>query len=70
MNTTERLVHMANQIAANLIHDADPAATMAEHIRLFWDPRMKTLIAAYEGGGLTPIAADAIRQLAVTPQSG
>jgi formate dehydrogenase subunit delta len=63
MTTTERLVHMANQIAANLTHDADPVATMAEHIDLFWDPRMKAMIAAHDGAGLVPVAAAAIARM-------
>jgi formate dehydrogenase subunit delta len=63
MNTTDRLIHMANQIAANLTHDADPVATMAEHIRLFWDPRMKMLIKAHGSDGLVPTAAAAIARL-------
>ena len=42
MTTTERLIHMANHIAANLTHDADPVATMAEHIRPSrWQLRMR-----------------------------
>lgn len=65
MTTIERLVHMANQIAANLTHDADPVATMADHIALFWDPRMKRLIAEHDGSGLSPIAAAAIKALRV-----
>jgi formate dehydrogenase subunit delta len=63
MNTTERLVHMANQIAANLATDPDPVGAIAEHIRLFWDPRMKKLIFENDGGGLAPNAAAAIASL-------
>jgi formate dehydrogenase subunit delta len=63
MNTTDRLIHMANHIAANLTHDADPVATMAEHIRLFWDPRMKAMIRAHGDAGLVPTAAAAIARL-------
>ena len=63
MNTVERLVLMANQIAENLAHEPDPAAATAEHIRLFWDPRMKRIIAAHDGAGLTPNAAAAIAGL-------
>ncbi len=64
MTTTERLIHMANHIAANLTHDADPVATMAEHIRLFWDPRMKMLIKVHGSDGLTPTAAAALARVA------
>ncbi len=64
MNTTDRLIQMANHIAANLTHDPDPVATMADHIRLFWDPRMKMLIKAHGSDGLTPTAAAALAHVA------
>lgn len=64
MNTVERLVYMANQIAANLATDEDPVAAVANHIRQFWDPRMKDLIYSYGGDGLSQIAARAVQQLA------
>lgn len=64
MNTIDRLVMMANQIAANLVHEADPVAATAEHICLFWDPRMKRMIAENGAAGLTPAAAAAIALLA------
>jgi formate dehydrogenase subunit delta len=59
----QRLIYMANQIARNLATDADPAAATAEHIRLFWDPRMKAAIAAHVaagGEGLDPVVRDAL----------
>ena len=46
MNTVDKLVLMANQIAANQMHEPDPARATAEHIRLYWDPRMKQMIFA------------------------
>ena len=41
--TGESVVRMANQIARNLMAQGEEAAFAgtAEHIRLFWDPRMK-----------------------------
>lgn len=41
--TRESVIRMANQIARNLeVHGEEEAiAETAEHIRLFWDPRMK-----------------------------
>ncbi len=66
MNTVERLVYMANQIAANLATDEDPVTAIANHIQLFWDPRMKMLIFENGGEGLSKAAADAIIQLAET----
>jgi formate dehydrogenase subunit delta len=66
MNTNERLVHMVNQIATNLATDDDPVAAITEHIRLFWDPRMKRLILDNDRAGLSPNAAAAINRLAET----
>ena len=63
MKTVEKLVMMANQIAANLAHEPDPAFATAEHIRLFWDPRMRQLIRAHGTDGLSPIAVAAIAKL-------
>jgi formate dehydrogenase subunit delta len=66
MNTTERLVYMANQIATNLATDDDPVAAIADHIHLFWDPRMKKMIFENGSKGLSSSAAAAIQQLAET----
>jgi hypothetical protein len=54
---------MANQIAANLATEEDPVSAIANHIQLFWDPRMKRLIREYCGAGLSPNAAMAISRL-------
>ncbi len=64
MNSIERLVYMANQIAANLATNDDPVASVADHIQQFWDPRMKMLIFEHRSAGLSPIAAAAINRLA------
>lgn len=63
MNSVDRLVYMANQIAANLATDDDPVTAITNHIELFWDPRMKKLIREYKGDGLSPDAAAAISGL-------
>ena len=63
MNSLERLVYMANQIAANLAREADPAAATADHIRRYWDPRMKRMIAEHGNDGLCPAAAAAVASL-------
>lgn len=68
MNSTERLVQMANQIALNLqVHgEAEATAEMARHLRDFWDPRMRTMICAHmaQGGDdLAPIARAAVERL-------
>ena len=51
---------MANQIAANVMHEPDPVAAVATHISLFWDPRMKAEIKAADRAGLSPTASQAI----------
>jgi len=61
----DKLVHMANQIGKFFVSQgADKAATgTAEHIRKFWDPRMRAGILAHldsGGAGLDPVARDAI----------
>ncbi len=61
--TGDHLVLMANQIARNLAYEPDPAAATAEHIRLFWDPRMKAGIRAVAPAALSPIARAAIARL-------
>lgn len=70
MNSTERLVHMANQIATNLATEDAPVAAVAEHIQLFWDPRMKEMIFAHGTDGLSPVAAAAISLLADAQNGG
>ena len=59
------LVRMANQIAANFAIDGDAAAIAAteQHLRLFWDPRMKAAIMAGGGEALSPIAQAAVARL-------
>jgi len=67
---TENLVRMANNIAA--FFNADPdreaaAAGVADHIRKFWEARMKSAILAYEakgGEGLDDLVRKALAQLA------
>ncbi|MBU6267013.1 MAG: formate dehydrogenase subunit delta [Sphingomonadales bacterium] len=55
---------MANQIAANLAARGEETAIAetAEHIRLYWDPRMKAGIRAAPEG-LSPIARAALQRL-------
>ncbi|WP_027134884.1 formate dehydrogenase subunit delta [Geminicoccus roseus] len=64
-----RLVKMANQIATFFAtQPGDQAArATADHIRSFWDPRMRQAIAAHVeagGEGLDPVALAAVRLLA------
>jgi formate dehydrogenase subunit delta len=52
--SNERLVTMANQIGQFFVpqRQGDPAAAIADHLRKFWDPRMRAAIVAHlEAGG-------------------
>ena len=64
----ERLIEMANDIAAYFTPDPDAAVDgIAQHIKRFWDPRMRAQIIAHvEGGagGLCETAHAAILRLA------
>ena len=64
--TADRLVYMANQIARNFAAQGEEAAiaATAEHIRLFWDPRMKAAIIDVDHDALNPIARGAVNTLA------
>jgi len=71
-----KLRRMADQIGINYAaigHDNAVLAT-ADHIRKFWDPRMKATIFADDPAALNDIARRAIAVLASgvtpTPQSG
>lgn len=69
----EKLVYMANQIARNFASqgEARAVASTAEHIRKFWDPRMRARIfvmLADGGPGLEAVTRAALEQL-VAPQT-
>jgi formate dehydrogenase subunit delta len=63
---------MANQIAANFRHhpEAQAAAEVADHIRMFWPPVMKReLLAGIDEGDFAPLviaAAHLLREGAPT----
>ena len=64
----ERLVYMANQIAKFFASqkDRDPSEGAAEHLRLYWEPRMRKAIIAHVaagGEGLDPVARAAVEKL-------
>lgn len=66
---TDKLVSMANQIArAFAVHgEARAVPQIAEHMRLFWDPKMRAGLAAHlDSGaiGLDDFALKAVRSLA------
>uniref|UniRef100_UPI00135ABCDE formate dehydrogenase subunit delta n=1 Tax=Geminicoccus flavidas TaxID=2506407 RepID=UPI00135ABCDE len=66
------LVTMANQIATFFAtQPGDPAQATAQHLRQYWDPRMRTAISSHVeagGEGLDPVALAAVRLLAETKQ--
>ncbi len=66
MQSSEKLVMMANQIARNLmVHGDDEAASLtADHIRKFWEPRMREQILGCLEQGLSPVARRAVEQIA------
>ena len=65
---SDKLVYMANQIGRAFRtqgEEADVKGT-AEHIRKFWDPRMRATILqhlASGGAGLDPVARQAVEKL-------
>ena len=66
--TRESVVRMANQIARNFAVHGDEAAISetAQHIRLFWDPRMKqtaTFLLEEPDCGLSSLARSALEKL-------
>jgi formate dehydrogenase subunit delta len=68
VNTTDKLVYMANQIALNFARLGEPGAAnaTADHIARFWDPGMRNKIfnrLDEPGHGLSAGAADAIGSL-------
>lgn len=63
-----RLRQMADQIARNFAvrgEDAAAAAT-AEHIKRFWEPRMRATLLADDRAALSPIARRAVDLLAAS----
>ena len=68
MSNIERLVYMANQIARNfeVLGDEVAAASTADHIAIFWDPRMREQIFEQvdrADGGLSATATSAVLRL-------
>ncbi len=68
MNTDQKLVYMANQIASFFASqpEDEAASGVAKHINDFWDPRMRRrLQAIVEGGGdgLSPLVMSAAEDI-------
>jgi formate dehydrogenase subunit delta len=64
----EKMVHNANQITLFFAAypDEEAVAGVANHLRMYWVPRMRRQIIDYvaDGGeGLHPIAVEAVKRL-------
>ena len=68
--TTQRLVQMANQVASFFASypEAEAIDGTANHLKSFWDPRMRREIEAHlkdkAGAGLSHIALEAVKRIA------
>jgi len=66
-NSVDKLVKMANQISKFFgAQTHDSAASMADHLSKFWDPRMRAAIVDHVnhgGAGLDPVAFEAVKRL-------
>ena len=67
----EKLAYMANQIGKFFSHQkhAEAVASIEDHIRRFWDPRMRKQIVAQldsPESGLDPAVREAIAKLQVS----
>ena len=60
-----KLARMADQIARNFAAQGEQAAVeqTAEHIRLFWDPRMKAALRDVDSALLSPVVARALARI-------
>jgi formate dehydrogenase subunit delta len=68
-NPPTKLIYMANQIGKFWISQGSEQApdAIAQHIKKFWDPRMRAHIVAHlaaGGAGLDPMVRKAVEQLA------
>ncbi|WP_300617584.1 formate dehydrogenase subunit delta [Dokdonella sp.] len=69
MSSTEHLVKMANDTADYFASEPDRAAAtsgIAQHLRRFWEPRMRRRIGAHleaGGEGLNELALAGVREL-------
>lgn len=65
MNTDEKLIYMANQIAAFFAAQGEESAvrSTADHLQKFWDPQMRrrfAAVAAHDDSKLEPIVRKAL----------
>lgn len=74
MSHDKKLVYMVNQIAKYFVSQGEAQAVSgtADHIKKFWDPRMRAAIFAHleaGGAGLDPVARRAIEDLAAAARN-
>ena len=70
----DKLVYMANQIGKFFASQGEEkaVAATADHLRKFWDPRMRTEILAHldaGGAGLDPLVRRAVERLRPQPSA-
>ncbi len=70
-----KLIYMANQIGKFFVTQGakQAVAGTADHIKKFWDPRMRAAIFAHletGGAGLDPVVREAVEQLAAAEKAG
>ena len=70
----DKLVYMANQIGKFFTSQSSDkaSAAIAEHLRKFWDPRMRLAIIAHleaGGAGLDPFVRAAVEQLSAAQKT-
>ena len=68
---TERLVTMANQIGGFFFHEEAGKAVerTADHLRKYWDPRMRAAIVAHLQAGGEGLEATARSAVTLLPNS-
>ncbi len=72
MSSPDRLIHMANQIGKFFqSQGADKRVPgIAEHIRKFWDPRMRSAILAHCDAGGAGLDADVMKAVEALKTTG
>ena len=63
VDTTAKLVRMVNQIEANVVHEKDPVAMVADHIHAFWTVRMQQQLLNHGTHELGPLSVAAFERL-------
>ncbi len=69
-HTLDKLIYMANQIAREFgfQQPGQAAEATADHLRKYWDPRMKAMIRDHAQGGGEGLSATATEAVAMLGQ--